>query len=150
MLIHARALCAVGAYALARLARCPWPCAGGALCEASNGIDADRLTAPPVACPPRLSGPSVTRSQGQRSFGDLGAKTQIIGAQEQDRRWCSAKWPCWGFDGPATGIPARAKAVILRLGKSWMSDRTKNVLIFLMVVCLAIVVANLPIGISPD
>jgi hypothetical protein len=54
------------------------------------------------------------------------------------------------FDGPATGIPARAKAVILRLGKSWMSDRTINVLILVVVVCLAIVMADLWIGISPD
>jgi len=43
-----------------------------------------------------------------------------------------------------------AKAIILRLGKSWMSDRTKNVLILVVVVCLAIVVADLWIGISPD
>jgi hypothetical protein len=44
----------------------------------------------------------------------------------------------------------RAKAIILRLGKSWISDRTKNVLIIVVVVCLAIVVADLWIGISPD
>jgi hypothetical protein len=31
-----------------------------------------------------------------------------------------------------------------------MSDRTKNVLIIAVVVCLAIVVANLWIGIGPD
>ena len=31
-----------------------------------------------------------------------------------------------------------------------MSDRTKNVLIILVVVCLAIVVADLWIGIRPD
>ena len=43
-----------------------------------------------------------------------------------------------------------AKAIILRLEKSRMSDRTKNVLIIVVVVCLAIVVANLWIGIGPD
>jgi len=42
------------------------------------------------------------------------------------------------------------KAIILRLGKSWVSDRTKNVLIIVVVVCLAIVVADFWIGISPD
>ena len=31
-----------------------------------------------------------------------------------------------------------------------MSDRTKNVLIVVVVVCLALVVANLWIGIGPD
>jgi hypothetical protein len=39
---------------------------------------------------------------------------------------------------------------MLRLGKSWMRDRTKNVLIIVVVLCLAIVVADLWIGISPD
>ena len=52
------------------------------------------------------------------------------------------------------GTPKRSyghtKAIILRLGKSWMSDRTKNVLIVVVVVCLAIVVVDLWIGISPD
>jgi hypothetical protein len=36
------------------------------------------------------------------------------------------------------------------LGESWMSDRTKNVLILVVVVCLTIVVANLWVGIGPD
>jgi hypothetical protein len=57
--------------------------------------------------------------------------------------------PCWGFDGPATEIPARDKAIILRFGKSWMSDQTKNVLIIVVVVCLALVAANVWIGIGP-
>ena len=46
--------------------------------------------------------------------------------------------------------PAQAKAITLRSGKSWMSDRTKNVLIIVVVACLAHVVVNLWIGISPD
>ena len=46
--------------------------------------------------------------------------------------------------------PGQAKTITLRLGKSWMSDRTKNVLIIVVMVCLAIVVADLWIGISPD
>jgi hypothetical protein len=57
---------------------------------------------------------------------------------------------CWGILWPGHGNADAAKAIILRLGKSWMSDRTKNVLIIVVVVCLAIVVANLWIGISPD
>jgi hypothetical protein len=46
--------------------------------------------------------------------------------------------------------PAQAKAITLRSGKSWMSDRTKNVLIIVVVACLALVVVNLWIGIGPD
>ena len=46
--------------------------------------------------------------------------------------------------------PAQAKAITLRSGKSWMCDRTKNVLIIVVVACLALVVVNLWIGISPD
>ena len=46
--------------------------------------------------------------------------------------------------------PAQAKAITLRSGKSWMSDRNKNVLIIVVVACLALVVVNLWIGIGPD
>jgi hypothetical protein len=46
--------------------------------------------------------------------------------------------------------PAQAKAITLRLGKSWMSGRTKNVLIIVVVACLALVVVNLWVGIGPD
>ena len=46
--------------------------------------------------------------------------------------------------------PGQAKTITLRLGKSWMSDRTKNVLIIVVVACLALVVVNLWIGIGAD
>jgi hypothetical protein len=62
--------------------------------------------------------------------------------------------PLTGLAGDLMARPRKhrraAKAIILRLGKSWMSDRTKNALIIVVVVCLAIVVAELWIGISPD
>jgi len=81
----------------------------------------------------------------------FGAKAKSLACNNKTWMRCSGSKGLLGdFDGPATGIPARAKAVILRLGKSWMSDRTKNVLILVVVVCLAIVVADLRIGISPD
>jgi hypothetical protein len=61
--------------------------------------------------------------------------------------------PLTGLAGDLMARPRKhrraAKAIILRLGKSWMSDRTKNAPI-VVVVCLAIVVADLWIGISPD
>src|SRR3954465_792309 len=39
----------------------------------------------------------------------LARKPKSLARNNKTRRWCSAKWPCWGFDGPATEIPAPPK-----------------------------------------